>query len=369
MCIKANANTMLQMDASHGEGGGQILRSALTLSLLTGVPLHIENIRAGRTKPGLRPQHLAAVRAAAAISAGQVKGDHIASGELLFHPGPVNAGKYHFEIGTAGAATLVLQTIFLPLSFAPSRSVVTITGGTHVPWSPCFHYLDEHWLPFMRRMGFQAALTLERPGFNPLGGGVLRAQIAPAVEISPLSITQRGKLKQIRGISAVVGLPREIAKRQRLRVVARLGSKFPLNDIRIAEIDAPTKGTWITLVAEFERGQACYCALGAPGKRAEAVADEVADAIETFMQTDGAVDRYLADQLLLPMALARGKSIVRTERITQHLQTHAWVIEQFSAARIEIQGQPGEVGLVEVIPCAAGVGQSLRPRMSTSNGL
>ncbi|MBC8333046.1 MAG: RNA 3'-terminal phosphate cyclase [Anaerolineae bacterium] len=341
---------MIQIDGSYGEGGGQILRSALTLSLLSGLPLRVINIRAGRSKPGLRPQHLAAVRAAAAISAAQVEGAEIGSMGLKFQPGPVSAGKYYFDVGTAGATTLVLQTIFLPLSFAPNRSVVTITGGTHVPWSPCFHYLDEHWLPFMRQMGFEATLTLERPGFNPQGGGVLRAQIEPVTEISPLSINQRGKLKQIRGLSAVVGLPREIAKRQRLRVVARLGSKFPLNDIRIAEIKAPTKGTFIALMAEFERGQACYCALGAPGKRAEAVADEVAEAIESFMQIDGAVDRYLADQLLLPMALARGKSMLRTERVTQHLLTNAWVIEQFSAARIVIQGKLGEAGLVKVYP-------------------
>ena len=341
---------MIEIDGSIGEGGGQILRSALTLSLITGDELRIANIRAGRSKPGLRPQHLAAVRAAAAISAAQVEGDQVGSQAIGFCPGPVNAGKYHFEIGTAGAATLVLQTILLPLSMTTKRSIVTIGGGTHVPWSPCYDYLDQHWLYFMRQIGMDATLTLERPGFNPRGGGLLRAQIEPAAEIRPLSLPQRGKLQQIRGLSAVAGLSLDIAKRQRQRVVARLGSKYPLNDIRITEIKTSNKGTFLALIAEFEFGQACYCTLGALGKRAESVADEVADDMETFMQTDGAIDRYLADQLLLPLAFAGGKSTLRTERITQHLRTNAWVIEQFTAARIQIQGQLGETGLIDVNP-------------------
>ncbi|MBM3145728.1 MAG: RNA 3'-terminal phosphate cyclase [Chloroflexi bacterium] len=339
---------MIQIDGSTGEGGGQVLRSSLTLSVMTGQPLRIFEIRALRKKPGLQAQHLKAVQAAAAICSASVEGAEMGATELIFRPGELTSGKFHFDIGTAGSTSLVLQTIFLPLTRANGASTVTITGGTHVPWSPCFHYLDWLWLPYLRQLGLDAELTMEQAGFYPQGGGRIRAKIQPARSIQPLTLPERGRLRQIRGVSAVANLPEDIARRQRQRVVSRLGDKYPLNDIRIVQLPAPFKGTVMLLLAEFERSQCCYFALGAPGKRAETVADEVADAIEAFMAGDGAIDQYLADQLLLPLAFADGPSAFRTSKITKHLLTNAEIIQSFLPTEIIIEGQHGEPGKVLV---------------------
>jgi RNA 3'-terminal phosphate cyclase (ATP) len=342
--------TMIEIDGSFGEGGGQILRSSLTLSILTGKDLRIVNVRAKRSKPGLRPQHLTAVRAAAKVCKASTEGASIGSQELVFRPGEISGGKYRFEIGTAGSTSLVLQTIFLPLTQAQAASTVTITGGTHVRWSPSFHYLDWHWLHFLRKMGVGADLTLEQAGFYPQGGGRIRARIHPADELAPLDLTERGDLIQIRGISASANLPGHIVRRQRQRVVSRLGHRVPLNDIRTVELPSSVKGTIMLLLAEYAHTQACVFALGERGKRAETVADEAVDAWLDFDRSGGVVDRYLADQLLLPLALASGPSALHTAEVTQHLLTNAEVIRSFLPVEIEIDSPLGEPGLVHLTP-------------------
>ncbi len=341
---------MIQIDGSFGEGGGQILRSSLALSILTGEELRIVNVRANRSKPGLRPQHLAAVEASAKASKASLRGASIGSMELVFCPDRITAGKYHFDIGTAGSTALVLQTIFMPLIQAQSASTVTITGGTHVRWSPCFHYLDWHWLYFLRQIGVKATLTMEQAGFYPRGGGRIRARLQPAAGLRPLNLTERGDLLQIRGISASANLPAHIARRQRQRVVSRLGHKVPLNDIRTVKLPSPVKGTVMLLLAEYEQAQACVFALGELGKRAETVADEAVDAWVRFDRSGAAVDRYLADQLLLPLALASGVSTLHTAEVTQHLLTNAEVIRSFLPVGIDIDGQLGQPGVVKVLP-------------------
>jgi RNA 3'-terminal phosphate cyclase (ATP) len=340
---------MIEIDGSYGEGGGQVLRTALTLALMTGQTLRIVNIRAGRKKPGLRPQHLQAVEASVKISQGSAEGARLGATEILFHPGQIKAGKYQFDIGTAGATSLVLQTIFLPLCLAgdsKNTSTLTITGGTHVPWSPCFHYLDLQWLHFLQRIGLDAELGLEQAGFYPQGGGRLKASLRPIEQLLPLNLVERGDLRQIRGLSAVANLPRDIAKRQRQRVVSRLGASYPLNDIRTVQLPSHFKGTFLLLLAEFEQGQACYFGLGAPGKRAEVVADEAIDELEAFMASDGAIDQYLADQILLPLAFAEGPSKFRASKVTQHLLTHAEIIQQSLPVKINIS----ETGIVAILP-------------------
>jgi RNA 3'-phosphate cyclase len=341
---------MIQIDGSLGEGGGQILRSALTLSMMSGQPFSIKNLRENRSQPGLRPQHLKAVQAAREISQAEVEGADLDSRSLEFHPRTIRPGRYKYDIGTAGSTSLVLQTIFLPLSRAKVASTVTITGGTHVPASPCFHYLDFQWLPFLRRMGFEAALSQDLAGFFPEGGGKILATIRPNREVNPVNLLHRGELKQIRGLSASANLDRKIAERQRSQVLRRLGDRYLINDLRVVDMPARSKGTLILLLAEFEFSQACYFALGAPGKPAERVADEAVDSLLEFMQTDGAVDEYLADQILLPLAFAREKASLRTSRITNHLLTNATVIMQFLSARIEIEGAVGGPGWVSIFP-------------------
>ena len=343
-------NPVITIDGSQGEGGGQVLRSALTLSLVTDKKLEITNIRARRSRPGLRPQHLKAVEAAAAIGLASVEGANLGSTSLVFAPGPIRPGHYQIDIGTAGSTSLVLQTIFLPLSLARGLSKVTITGGTHVPMSPCYHYIDQQWLAIMRQIGFDAQLTLLQAGFYPQGGGRLAAEIRPCGAIKPLQLMERGALEQIRGISAIANLDRKIAERQRNQVLRRLGDEYRLNDIRIVNLPALSKGTMLLLIAEFEYTQCCYFALGELGKPAERVADEAVDSLLAFLETGAAVDKYLADQLLLPLAFADGPSALHTSRITNHLITNAQVLRAFLSADIEISGEIGQPGTVRIDP-------------------
>jgi RNA 3'-terminal phosphate cyclase (ATP) len=346
---------VIEIDGSIGEGGGQVLRSALTLSLLTGQAFSMTRVRASRPRPGLFPQHLAAVQAAAQISAADVSGDRIGSRELGFAPGPVQPGRYHFDIGTAGATSLVLQTLLLPLALAKTTSSLSISGGTHVPWSPCFHYLDWHWRPLLARLGIAFRLELPMAGFYPQGGGELLAEIAGGARPLSLDLRERGGLRRLRGLSAVANLPMEIAERQRSQALRRLGRRITEPDVRIdiEPLPARSPGTLLLLLAEFEHSQACCFALGARGKRAERVADEAVDDLFAFLDGDGAVDRWMADQLLLPLALAAQASVFRTAQVSSHLLTNAAVIGAFLPVRIVVEGAPGEAALVHIQPGSA----------------
>ena len=341
---------MVQLDGSLGEGGGQVLRSALALSIVTGKDVSITNIRANRSQPGLRPQHLKAVQAACEISMGLCKGASLGSRFLEFRPQAVRPGRYRFDIGTAGSTSLVLQTIFLPLSQAKVGSSITITGGTHVPASPSFHYLDYHWLPFYRRLGFEGTLRMETAGFFPEGGGKIVATVRPVGDIAPVELIQRGELKQIRGLSAAANLDRRISERQRSQILRRLGDRYPINDLRVTQLPAQNKGTMLLLLAEFEHSQACYFALGELGKPAERVADEAVNSLVAFLESDGAIDQFLADQILLPLAFAKGKSTLRTSRITNHLISNAATIKEFIPVKIEIDGEIGSPGMLTIDP-------------------
>ncbi len=344
---------MIEIDGSQGEGGGQVLRTSLALSILTRQAVHLYNIRAGRSKPGLQPQHLKSVEAAAAISAAQVRGAAHNSRELFFQPGEVHPGRYQFDIGTAGSTSLVLQTIYLPLSLAGGASHLTITGGTHVPHSPCFHYLEGQWLTFVRKIGLDIDLSMEAAGFYPRGGGRIQARIRPAQELAPLEATQRGDLQRLAGLSAVANLDPDIARRQKHQALRRLEPRFREAKIKTLDLASPGKGTFLSLLAEFGSpipgpSQCFYFALGELGKRAERVADEAVDELEAFLSTDGAVDQYLADQLLLPLAFAPGVSHLRTSQVTQHLTTNAAIIQVFTPVPIQIEGEMGQAGIVTV---------------------
>ncbi len=215
---------MIEIDGSQGEGGGQILRSALSLSLLTGQAFRLVNIRARPSRPGLMPQHLKAVQAAAEIGQARVTGAETHSMSLKFEPGCVRPGQYLFDIGTAGAASLVLQTVYLPLAFATAPSAVTVKGGTHVPFSPCYHYLDRQWRWFLEKAGLPLSLRMERAGFYPPDGGIIRTSIPPVGKLMPLTVTRRGALRRIFGVSAVANLPASVAERQRDEALRRLAT-------------------------------------------------------------------------------------------------------------------------------------------------
>ena len=337
-----------EIDASFGEGGGQVLRSALALSMITGQSIRLSHVRARRPQPGLKPQHLKAVEAAAQICSARVEGAAPGSQALLFEPGLVKAGDHVFEIGTAGSTSLLLQTLWLPLAFADGPSRLVLGGGTHVPWSPCFHYLQWQWLPRLAEIGYRLECSLERAGFYPRGGGRIHAAIAPARHLSPLHFGERGRLVRVRGLSAVANLDRSIAERQRSQALARLAASGVPVEIETAEVAAASPGTFIILQAEFETGRCCACALGARGKRAERVADEAVDELLADIAAGGAVDPWLADQLLLPLAFVPARSEFTVSSVSGHLLTQAELIKRFLPVEITVAGAAGQAGRVSL---------------------
>ena len=341
---------MIEIDASFGEGGGQILRSALSLSVITGAAMRLTSIRSRRPQPGLKPQHLKAVEAAAQISAAHVEGATLGSQTLSFAPESLQGGKYAFDIGTAGSVSLLLQTVYLPLSFAAGPSRLTLTGGTHVPWSPCYHYLQWQWqwLPYLAEAGYHLECSLERAGFYPRGGGLLHANIVPSRHFSPLRIGERGRLLTIRGLSGVGRLDLSIAERQRKQALERLRELRVPVEIEVTEVPAASPGTFLVLQAEFEGGRCCAFALGARHKLAEKVADEAVDELCADIHAGGAIDPWLADQLLLPLAFVPERSELSVCRISQHLRTNAELLGYFLPVSIEIEGESNQPGMVRL---------------------
>jgi len=345
------------IDGSHGEGGGQILRSSLALSALTGKPLRIFKIRSGRKNPGLRPQHLTAVRAAATICNAKVDGAKVNSTELNFEPTNLCGGSFVFDVSadqpSAGSGTLVFQTVFPALLFSQQTSSVRIVRcGTHVPFSPPYDYIARVFLPMAQRMGANGKLTLVKAGWFPRGNGELEAEIQPVNRpLKPINLTERGNLKRIWVLSALSNLKRSIAIRQANQAVNRLlsiGFHQSEIEVEISELPSPSTGTVVFVCAEFENVIAGFSALGELGKPAEKVADEAVDDFAEYWRTDAPVDKHLADQLVLFMALADGKSVIKTSALTQHTLTHIWVIEQFLPVRFEVQGNLGEPATISV---------------------
>lgn len=323
---------MVEIDGSLGEGGGQILRTALSLSCILGRPFRIFDIRKGRKKPGLMPQHLAAVRASALISGASVQGGFEGSTALSFSPGPVKAGDYRFDIGTAGSTGLLAQTLLPPLIFsAVGASTLTLTGGTHAPMSPPFDYISDAFLPCLRRLGLEVSGEIESYGFYPRGGGRIRFRIRPASGVEPADFGRRGRLLGISGVSAVGNLPMSIAKRQSDALISGLG--FAAKDVPVRieniEVSAPGRGTFVFFSVLSEGGVAGFSALGRRGKRAEAVGEEAASEFAAYHSSGACLDRHMADQLVLYLALAKGQSKFTTEEITGHLRTNLTVLKMF----------------------------------------
>jgi RNA 3'-terminal phosphate cyclase (ATP) len=338
---------MLEIDGSFGEGGGQILRSSLALSLLTGKPFHLRKVRANRKpKPGLRPQHLASVRAAARIGNANVTGDSVGSSDLTFRPGPVAAGKYHFPIGTAGATALVLHTIYLPLAFADGPSEVVLEGGTHNEKAPCYHFLQTTWRAYLARLGLTVSVEMKRPGFYPRGSGLLIAHIQPWTVRKPLTLTGPVTLGTATILSATAGLPAHVNSRQARRAKVRLRDAGIEPEVATEEwAGGPGSMLAITYPGPVPT---LFFGLGARGKPAEAVADEAADEARAHRQTGMPVDPHSADQLLLPLAVAEGPSKYHVSQLTRHLTTNAAVIQLFLDREITIDGAEGSPGVVRV---------------------
>jgi RNA 3'-terminal phosphate cyclase (ATP) len=340
---------LVELDGAFGEGGGQILRTSLALSLLTGQPFHLRNVRAKRPKPGLQPQHRMSVQAAATVGQARVRGAALGSTDLVFEPGPVTSGRYQFAIGTAGATGLVLHTLYLPLALGASGpSELTLMGGTHVTTSPSFHFLDVTWRPYLELLGLRVSLKLRRPGFYPRGGGVVEAHIQPCPGLRGLQLPERRPVRAITGISAVAGLPLDIARRQERRAVTRLRAHGVEADIR-EETWEGGPGTVLALILDTSPVPTLFFGLGARGKPAERVADEAVEQAVAYLDAaPAAVDAHSADQLVLPLALAEGPSHFSVAEVTSHLLTNIAVIRRFVERDIDCQGQEGEPGSVRI---------------------
>ncbi|MCB9756947.1 MAG: RNA 3'-terminal phosphate cyclase [Candidatus Omnitrophica bacterium] len=323
---------MIKIDGSIGEGGGQILRTALGLSLVTGEPFTIENIRAKRSKPGLLRQHLTAVEAATKIGDAKVDGNVIGSQKLTFYPGEVTAGEYHFSVGTAGSATLVLQTILPALMIADSPSIIVIEGGTHNPFAPPVDFLKIVFAPILKQMGVDLEVTLHRHGFYPAGGGKIEAKIVPIKKLKPIFLLERGKLKGIKARSLFAQIPGNVAVRE----IAVAKKHFSLEDDQseiFQAMDSQGPGNIFTVEVDSENIREMFVGFGELRKSAEAVAHEAIEQVKKYLQIDAPVGTYLADQLLIPFALAKGGEF-KTTALTLHSLTNAEIIEKFMDVKI-----------------------------------
>lgn len=318
---------MLTIDGSHGEGGGQILRSSLALSMCTGTPFRIERIRAGRRKPGLMRQHLTAVNAATQICGATVEGAVVGSTQLTFTPGPIKSGDYHFAIGTAGSTTLVMQAILPALLCACGPSSLVFEGGTHNPFAPPYDFLAKAFLPLINRMGPKVVATLDRPGFYPAGGGRFKVTIEPTPKLQPLHIPERGEILRRSATILLANLPGHIADRERKLIAKKTG--WDHRDIVLIECnDSPGPGNLLLIEVETPHVTEVFTGFGEAGVAAEAVADQAIDAYRSWLAAEVPVGEYLADQLLLPMALA-GEGSFCTQSLSRHSTTQIDLIAKF----------------------------------------
>ena len=355
----------LKIDGNTGEGGGQIIRTALSLSMLTGIPIEITNIRAGRAKSGLMRQHLVCVQAAQQISNASVTGAHLGSTALSFTPNSIKSGDYSFDIGSAGSTTLVLQTVLPALLFAntdsTAPSTVTIKGGTHNPLAPTVDFLQQAFLPALAKLGMQVIVDCEKVGFAPIGGGEIKATITPFVcraNTPPFQLTERGKLTHIEVVANILNLDYDICTRE------LASTKAVLIEAGIDETVITTQSNKLQGLGE---GNSCYAKvtyqmansekshyevftlLGAKRTSAEKMGNRLAGLIKRYvLKADALVDEYLTDQLLLPLALAGGGEFT-ARVISQHAETQAWLIEQFLSVDIKFEQIAENKTLVRVI--------------------
>ena len=333
-------NDLIMINGADGEGGGQILRTALTLSLITGRGFRIDNIRARRRKPGLLRQHLTAVQAAAQIGDAHTEGAQTASQQLVFHPHALRGGELEFAIGTAGSCILVLHTILPALVAAGIGARIRLSGGTHNPQAPPADALQRAYLPLLKRMGADLSCTLLRHGFFPAGGGELVVEIAPHAGLKPLHLMERGPFRQANAEALIAALPIDIAKRELATLQHALGwddSQLKPHGLRSSH----GPGNALVATLEYEQVTEVFTSFGEKRISAEEVARQLARQVQAYMDSDVPVGPYLADQLLLLLAIAGGSFI--TGPLSSHTQTNLETIEQFLPGRLSCQKQgPGK---------------------------
>ncbi|BBM85777.1 RNA 3'-terminal phosphate cyclase [Candidatus Uabimicrobium amorphum] len=344
---------MLEIDGSFGEGGGQVLRSSLTLSILCKKPFTIKNIRANRRKPGLKAQHLTAIKAAAHVSQASVSGNELHSTQMSFSPGNCVPGNYFFDVQTAGATSLVLQTIHLPLSFATSPSIVDIKGGTHVPFSPVFEFLQTSWGNFIKTVMNEVDISINKAGFFPKGQGHFQAKISPHTAIKPVDFMERPSIKRITICVVSSKLPEHVAAREIESLKHYLKKNSIPGKIDSVVVNHPSVGigNCLLLHCELKNGlTVSFSEMGKQGRPAEKVAEILGKTFVSYWKSKSAVDEHLADQILLPLSFAAAPSQFTVSKITQHLLTNAKIIETFSDTKIQIDGVENSPGMVKITP-------------------
>lgn len=346
----------LRIDGSYGEGGGQILRTAVALSAITGKPVEIVNIRARRPKPGLKRQHLTAIRAASEIAGAEVEGLYLGSTRIVFRPTSIRSGTYIFDIGTAGSITLLLQALLPIIAYAPGPVEVRVRGGTDVPWSPPIDYLRNVIAHYLRKFGYGPEIELVRRGHYPRGGGLVVARVRnPPRGFEPVRLVRRGDVTEVRGVSHCVRLPKHVAERQ-----ARAAEE----EIRGAGLHAPVRieiewyeprrdphlgpGSGIVIWAEAGEARIGGDSLGARGKRAEAVGREAAEKMLRDLATGAALDTHMSDNVIPYAALAEGVSELGGAQLTMHTYTNAWLVKQILGVELELQGRIGEPFMMRI---------------------
>ncbi len=322
----------ITIDGSMGEGGGQVLRTSIALSMTTGIPFRIKNIRAGRKQGGLLRQHLTALKAAAEVSGARVRGADIGSKDVIFEPGNVVAGDYRFSVGTAGSTTLVLQTILPALVTASGSSHLVLEGGTHNPFAPPFDFIEKAFLPILNRMGPEVTCRLERPGFYPAGGGRFTVTVDPIRKLQGISLLERGKILRYGCHAVVARLPRTIGEREVKVVCDALG--WSMEDCRVDSWQSLGPGNVLSFQLESENVTEVITGFGKRGTRAEDVAKGAVKEVQRYIESGVPIGKYLADQLLLPLALA-GTGSFRTLSPTLHTITNIEVMKRFLAIDIE----------------------------------
>lgn len=325
---------ILEIDGSQGEGGGQVLRTALSLSACTGQAMHIRLIRSGRKKPGLMRQHLACVNAAAEICGAKVKGATLGSQNVQFIPGEIQGGEYRFSVGSAGSSTLIFQTA-LPLLMSANRSSrLVLEGGTHNPLAPTYDFIRETFLPVLHRIGVDCRTRLERYGFYPVGGGRWSVEIEPQAVFWPLDLPERGDLLNAEAVCIDAGLPSHIAQREMKTLLDKLN--WPVERVKNLHVEALGKGNVVSVRAYYSHIAEVIDSIGTIGVSAERVATVAVERFYRYHSNGAPVGEHLADQLLLPLALAAGGSFV-TGPLSEHARTNIAVIKQFLDVEIHCE--------------------------------
>jgi len=337
---------LLQIDGSYGEGGGQILRYAVALSALTKKPVEINNIRANRPVPGIRPQHHTAISCIKSICKGAIEGLSIGSSKLTLSPGEIQPGEYKFDIGTAGSITLVFQACILSSLNTTKPITIKLTGGTDVKWAPTWDYFTQVFLPLIQKMGVNTDAQLIKRGYYPKGGGEAVLTIHPAKKLQRLQLEEEQDFKEINGIVHIANLPDHISKRMKHAALKIVVKNNIQSFIRVDKTTSFSPGTGITLWSKSDHTVMGSTFLGERGVTSEKIGENAANQLIKEINTGATIDTFAIDQILPYMVLAEEESVCMVRELSNHTQTNMWLLKQFFDVEFEVKEQQDIIKLI-----------------------